>query len=201
MSDPTAPAGPRPRTVETAITLLWVVIGLYLVGVVIMLVSGALTDALTLGGGAPTLTPEVRAVVVVVVVALTAFFSLLYAGFGVLLALMLRAGRSWPRIVLAVAAGLYVLGLALTVAQAVAFAVNGPSIFVPVGTPVVDLLLSALETAGLVAVVVLLFRRPSSAWFAQRRAARQDAAARRAAGLPGGEAWSPQGEQQPDLYR
>lgn len=172
-SGPPDTASPRPRTVSTAITLVWVVIGLNLVGTAIVATSGYLTDTLTATetAGEPV-PPEVQGLVLVIAVVVGGFFLLLHAGLGVLLALMLRAGRSWPRVVLAVVAGLFGLGLVLNVVLAIAFAVNGPSFFAPVAPPILQIIISGLEVAALVAAVVLLFQRPSSAWFAERRAAR-----------------------------
>ncbi len=199
------PAGPRPRTVSTAITLVWVAIGLYLLSIVVLLASGYLAETFAAaegaGGTGAQLAPDVLAVMPVVVAVVGGFFLLLYVGFGVLLALMLAAGRSWPRIVLAVVAGLLTLGLVLNVVQVVVFAVNGPSLFVPIATPVIPLVLDALEVAAVVAAVVLLFQRPSSAWFAQRRAQRLRAMGQGGVGLPGGEGGFPHGGQRPDLDR
>ncbi len=193
---------PKPRTVSTAITLVWVAIGLYLVGVVVLVASGYLTDTLaaTETAGEPV-PPAVQGFALVVAVVVGGFFLLLYVGFGVLLALMLRAGRSWPRIVLAVVAGLFALGLVLNVVLAIAFAVNGPSFLIPVAPPVLQLVISGLEVAALAAAVVLLFQRPSSAWFAERRDARLRAKGQVGIGLPGGEGRFAQGDQRPDLHR
>ncbi len=205
MSDTSAPTISRPRTVSTAITLVWVALGLWVLGTALDLVSvvtGDLTVALDASapGGEP-IPARTRGVVLAVVLVVTGVISLLCTGFGVLLAMMLRAGRSWPRVVLAVIAGLYALGLLLSAGLAVVYAVNGPSALLPTSPTDVSVVVDVLMTAALVASVVLLFRRPSSAWFAERRAQRLRADGQKGVGLPGGEGWFPQGGQQPDRYR
>ena len=88
--------------------------------------------------------------------------SALYA----VVAVQLRAGRTWPRTVLVVLAGLSVLGALVPTADPVTLA--------SVAWNVVGLGL-------LVAALVLLFRPASRAWLAAWRAVRTDAQRRRVA--------------------
>lgn len=177
---PPAP-GPAPQPVRTAVTLAWVLLGLGVVGLVVSLATANREVLQQPVPGQPALSPEVlagiRALAVVAAGVGVLLGSVLYA----VMAVQLGAGRTWPRTVLIVFAGLSAVGLVITVGQAVIRATHGPSVLA--ATPV-EPLSEVLGVVGLgveVAAVVLLLRPPSRAWLGAWKAVRADAKRRRVA--------------------
>jgi hypothetical protein len=131
-----APRAPeRPRTVEVA---FWLWCALNAVGFLLVLVEFLL--------GQSTGADLLRAV-----------FSL---AIGVALAIAMRQGRNWARLLLVICA---MLSIAFTVASTAAVVVSVPPVFS--NTSLVFLVIAMLGDIGLVAALVLMFRRDSTEFF------------------------------------
>lgn len=107
---------------------------------------------------------DVRAIATGVVIGGMVFAGLIAVAFFVLtlvFARKMRQGRNWARIVLAVFAGLHVIGLFGLVAGT---------------TPLVSALLTVVVAVLSVIAAVLTFLREPNAWFQQQKAARMNAA-------------------------
>lgn len=146
------PRGERPAAVRTAVNLIWVTIALSVLTTILTvfmldtLVDTALETADTAGVGADTLRTGVIVGAVV--------WLVLSVGVSVLLAVFIGKGRSWARIVYTVLGG---IGILLTLLG-----------LVTGGAPVLFVLLDVLSAALIAAVIFLLWKPESSAWFTGR---------------------------------
>jgi len=146
VSDPVAPAGPRPRSIRAAVSCLWVSAGIVAVAAVF-----AFVPMLTLfrTGAVPLAALAVTAVTIAVSLALL-----------VLVAVKLNAGRGWVRwLYLA----LYALGLVMILATLL----SAPEVYASRGA-----LSMANEVAQFLlqtAALVLMFVRPSREWLAAQK--------------------------------
>ena len=147
-----AAAGPPPKQVDNAVKLMFVRAGLSLLSLLALFVTqDALRDQLqdadsTLSGG--TLDTAVT-------VALTvgAIFSIIFITLYVLLALQVKKGRSWARIVTLVLAGLSILsGL---------FSLTQPA---PALSRIIGIIILLVE----IGIVVLLLSKQAKQYFAAR---------------------------------
>jgi hypothetical protein len=156
---PPYPAGAAPQQVEpppsivTAVRLMWVGAGLTILGVLIGLTQiDSIRDQIE--EDQPSLTAGEVDSAVTVGVAFSVLFGLVAVGLWLWMASANRRGKSWARIVATVLAGLNLL--AITVGLAV-----NPTTGLSTVMSVVTLVLA-------VAILVLLYRRESSEYYAGR---------------------------------
>ncbi|MDA0566835.1 hypothetical protein LG943_21325 [Streptomonospora sp. S1-112] len=156
MASTTAESTGRPRAVEAAFLLLLAVIAL-----------DAVTWVLDMFVIAPTGLADMRAasgdVGAFRQAAVSGAFTLLVIGLGVLLAVMVRQGRGWARLLLVGAAALVALLDLATVAM------DGPEVFA--GASAYELLRDTVPALLGLAALVCLFLPASNAFFARRRRA------------------------------
>ena len=155
---PPAPAtrGTPPTEVLRAVQLMFLRVAL---GVLNTLVAFLSADSIkdSIRENDPTLTPDKVDAAYAVAVGITVFFGLVFAVLYVLLAIQVRKGKNWARIVTWVLAGLGVLGGLLSLL--------GDGTGLEKGLGVIILLVDA-------AIIVLLAMKPSNEYFAARKAPR-----------------------------
>ncbi len=148
-----APAGPRPRPVDLAVKLIWVGIALSILGAIITfatldtIVDQALEDSGASGVGADA--ARTGAVVGAVI------GLLISVGLYAVLAIFIGKRHNWARIVYTV-----------LVALAIVLSVFG---FLGTPQPLALMVLSLVQLLLSVAVLVLLWRPESNAWFSAPR--------------------------------
>jgi len=154
--EPAAPAGPPPETVKRATWAMYAAVALSLISLVVTLADSAgYKDVLRRAnqGRADFNVDDVYTAAVVSSIVLTVLISALY----IVLALNLLKGRNWARIATYVVVGIFtLLGLLGLGADA----------------PAIRQVLGVLVLLANIATLVLLSLRPSSQFFASRRAVR-----------------------------
>lgn len=153
--DPTAGRGPRPQSVDRAVTLIWVSIALTLVASLLsfLYLDGLVDDMLegASGSGAEMTESMARATAIGGIV----FGLVVGVALMVLFAVFIGKGANWARIVYTVLAGIsLVFGLLGLVNP------TGPALLV---------LLSLVGLAVTAATLWFLWQKESSAWFTGRR--------------------------------
>ena len=160
---PTAVTPPPP--VRLAVSLVYARIALTLLGLLLNVVyRDEIAAASSTGAG-----PGVAGLAAGVGVAFAVLSALVAIALWVVLAVFTGRGHGWARIVLTVFAGLAVVGALITGLSLGVTAATGFSTGVPVAVSVVQTLLSLALWA---AIVVLLWRSASSAFFRAAAAAR-----------------------------
>lgn len=153
-----APAGPvnPPKEVMRAVQLMFARVAL---GVLSTILAFASADSIkdSIRENDPNLTASEVDSAFAVAIGITIFFGLVFAALYVLLAIQVRKGKNWARIVTWVLAGLGVLGGLL--------ALLGDGTGLEKGLGLIVLLVD-------IAIIVLLAMKPSNEFFAARRAAR-----------------------------
>ncbi len=153
-----APAGPvnPPKEVIRAVQLMFARVAL---GVLSTLLAFASADSIkdSIRDNDPGLTQSEVDSAFAVALGITIFFGLVFAALYVLLAIQVRKGKNWARIVTWVLAGLGVLGGLL--------ALLGTGTALEKGLGVIVLLVD-------LGIIILLATKPASAYFAAKRAAR-----------------------------
>lgn len=153
-----APAGPvnPPKEVMRAVQLMFARVAL---GVLSTILAFASADAIkdSIRENDPNLSASEVDSAFAVAIGITIFFGLVFAALYVLLAIQVRKGKNWARIVTWVLAGLGVLGGLL--------ALLGTGTGLEKGLGVIVLLVD-------LAIIVLLAMKPASEYFAARKAAR-----------------------------
>ncbi|QZY28260.1 hypothetical protein [Nocardioides coralli] len=156
-AQPSSGQGPRPQPVDLAVKLIWIMIGLSVVGALVTFVSldsivdQALEDAgvsESLDAGAVRTGAVMGAVVGLVI----------SVGLYALLAVFIGKGANWARIVYTVLAG---LGIALSL---LGFLTGGVG-----GQPILLTLISLVSLGLTIWVLALLWSSESSGWFKQPR--------------------------------
>jgi hypothetical protein len=152
---PAGPANP-PNEVVRAVQLMFVRVAL---GVLNALLAFASADAIkdSIRENDPSLTPEQVDSAFAVAIGITVFFGLVFAALYVLLAIQVRKGKNWARIVTWVLAGLGVLGGLLGL--------------LGTGTGLEKVLAVIVLLVDL-AIIFLLATKPANQYFAARRAPR-----------------------------
>lgn len=150
-----------PQPVRTAVTLVWVMLVLDLVGLAVTFSGARVGEVVGQPVGGPPLDPETLRAALVLGAGIG---LLLTTGLSVLMALQLRAGRTWPRTVLVVLAG-----------------VGTVSLLSPGSAGPVTLTWEVIGLGLQVATVVLLFRPASRAWLGAWKPGRAEARRRRVA--------------------
>ena len=155
----TAIAAP-PQSIRTAVNLVWALVGLSVLALVLTVVmrdqlieswaqaSGSYGDMYD-DGGADAVSDYAPAFVPIAIIS-----TIIFGGIMALLAIFLRRGAGWARIVLTVLAVLGVLGALTTFAQ------HRPALF---------LVLTVVQLALYVGLLVFLWHRDSSAYLKGRR--------------------------------
>jgi len=152
---PRAPVAP-PKEVVWATQLMFLRVAIGLISAIVAFASGdSIKDEIR--RSSPNFTQDQIDSAYNLVVGLAIFFGLIFAVLYILLAIQVRKGKNWARIVTWVLAGLGVLsGL---------FGLAGP------GTGL-DMLISLLLLVVDAAIIVLLLLRPSNEYFAAQKAPR-----------------------------
>lgn len=157
-----AERGPRPQSVQRAVLVMWAKIGLNVLGALVGLltVGSVVDDAVATARESGTTVPDadtVRTFVVVgIVIALLVGVALMSV-----LTVFTAKGANWARITYTV---LVALGLVSGVLGLVTGSVGGAD----ASPPVLSVVISVLGLLLSVAVLVLLWRKESNAWFAPR---------------------------------
>jgi hypothetical protein len=163
---PTAATAPPP--VRLAVKLVYARIAVTLLGLLLTVAYVDEAAAATAGGAAGAGT-EFAGLAVGLGLAFSVLGAVVATALWVVLAIFTGRGHGWARIVLAVFAGLAVLSALLTAASlAISAATDLPS-GIP---PVLTVLLTVVSLALWAAIVVLLWRPASSAFFRASAAAR-----------------------------
>lgn len=152
---PPAPVAP-PREVVRATQLMFLRVAIGVISAIITFTtSGSIKDRIRTDS--PNLTPQQVDSAYAVIVGSAIFIGLIFAVLYILLAIQVRRGKNWARIVVWVLAGLGVL-----------------SGLFALGTPMTgaDRLLEIVQLLVDAAIIVLLALRPSNEYFAARRAPR-----------------------------
>jgi hypothetical protein len=151
-----APTGPVPKEVDLASKLMFARVAL---GIISSILAFTLGDSIkeSIRNGNPELTPSQVDSAYAFGIGVALFFGLLFALLYVLLAIQVRKGKNWARIVTLVLATLGVLSGLLGLVS------DGPAL-----ERLVAVLLLLVDAA----IIVLLLRKPSSEYFASRRAVR-----------------------------
>lgn len=183
-SPPPQAVAPPPREVRTAITLVWVQLAVSVIGsLVLLLVPGLRDQLLAPAQDTPGVPPGFAAVLLTIIV-VSALVGLLFSvAYSVVMAVFLRRGHRWVRVVLLVFASLAVFGMVTIVLQAVVYAVSGPSLLAPTPPNPVSLVAGVVGAVLYAAIVVLLFRPASRRWLDERTAQRRWAAEQRRAAV------------------
>jgi hypothetical protein len=155
-NEPAASAGPPPAEVIRATLIMFVQAALGLIGLIINFAdSGGVKDSIRDSDSSLTQAQIDSAYTVGLVFAL--IIGLVFAALYVLLALQMRKGKNWARIVTLVIAGLSIL-----------FGLIGLGASVPALSRVISIIGLLLN----IAIFVLLMLRPAREYFAARKAVR-----------------------------
>jgi hypothetical protein len=145
------PRGERPASVKTAVNLIWASIALtVLSSILTMVMLDSIVDAALEADTSGVSEDALRAGVIIGAV----IWLVLSVGVSVLLAIFIGRGRNWARIVYTILGGLGIL-----------FTLLG---LVTGGAPALVTVLDVLGAALIAAVIFLIWKKESSAWFSGR---------------------------------
>lgn len=154
--EPAAAAGPAPKEVIRATLLMFAQAALGLIGLIISFAdSGGVKDSIRKGD--PSLTADKVDSAYTVGLVFALIIGLVFAALYVLLALQMRKGKNWARIVTLVIAGLSIL-----------FGLLG----LGASAPAISRVISVVGLLLNIAIFVLLMLRPAREYFASRKAVR-----------------------------
>ncbi len=143
-----APVGPRPRSVDMAVNLIWAAVALTVVSTILAFVQldDAVDDALR-SDTTETLTEDAARTATI---AFILIFLAIGVGIYALLAIFIKKGKNWARIVFTVLAAIFLLLGILGLAG---------------DQSAISLVVSVVQIALTAATLFFLWQKESSAWF------------------------------------